>query len=1132
MLICLFLLELTINAGNVMNKLYHVELIRAKQGYNLKNILTKYVAKRGNKLDVIHFTEQLHLLGIYLTETAVSIIFSFYGKNKHGLLEVDKFAEGIIHHNGLESNPEGGGGAGGAAGGVSHSFNKEDITPFKAEGGTTAQTCEIAQKILSEYDAKLIRALQIAYDILDIHNHNEIPCSELERIMCSIGYQSTPFHELAELASKIDTQNSGMLRFNQFMTVMIPYLRSKYDSAGQLSISKLKYIFDKFDASGDDILQPYELKHCLKLLSKHVSQEEVDALIVYLDVDEDGDISWTEFKRVFEVVNDLTAMNKLELTVRTALRKIQYSGLPNPYEYLTMYVGLPSNYRLSILSELEKTSPQNGMKEIICKQYKPSQLANYNPKANDNSGATGTPVPDLQFEAQIVRVTGVPSEDVLRREDIISREVKFSICQTNKPPREGEPGNPPNFLGNITALHAHIHPSYLDKWQIANKEEMDPDKSCFIKCNTNQVYDEAHPPPAPYGPNDELFLFVELVVAMKIDKKKFKLTRKGIRKIKQLALMNNNSVQSQQLPQQNQQQQQQQQQAQQQGGANNKPVDPRQSTNSLGGANRPGGASTDTKSFMDNFRFSYSSNNSNATGPAKEKSTFIKTSFFNKDEAKKSSKNRKSKRKKDKKKKGKKKRRGSGSDDDSSSDSDGDSRKSDGSSSSSSEDEEEEWTKDYYREEAADESESESEEDEKDGKKIVKKSQKDKDVIIVEMCCGWTLIPITDSLRNLTAPKKLRLNMFGGTPFSMVKINDSDVKLRAGAWQSIKRAFGFGVKSILEILITPTVPIIKPLPKAMSAATSAPGAPTNQVPDVLMTKTLPPNIVLPTSSVTIVGIYRKVLYNALMSNIINNEHNSMTVERILPQSSANTIYYADAVLSSFPKIVSDPAACRVLLLLWKKEFPDKEISGKSFKDWTNVETTNIRALQVFRSVVLQIWHAYSSPSAQLDKLNPIESLQAVTEREHAMMLTVGLKLPTTGPNGAPLTPATSTVAQQQHQQQQQQLQRAQSEKAPGAPGTTVPTSNLPTRPTSFGFNRQPTQAQIQSQQIQEAQQRTLVQQQSGTIVGGVVVGGQQPKALAVGALNASNYANEDEFQLHTPFHSRELQWTTGRRLDI
>ena len=37
------------------------------------------------------------------------------------------------------------------------------------------------------------------------------------------------------------------------------------------------------------------------------------------------------------------------------------------------------------------------------------------------------------------------------------------ICKTDKPPSAAEPGSPPLFLGNVTKLHATVHPSRLEQ---------------------------------------------------------------------------------------------------------------------------------------------------------------------------------------------------------------------------------------------------------------------------------------------------------------------------------------------------------------------------------------------------------------------------------------------------------------------------------------------------------------------------------------------------------------------------------------------------------------------------------------------------------------------------------------------
>lgn len=83
---------------------------------------------------------------------------------------------------------------------------------------------------------------------------------------------------------------------------------------------------------------------------------------------------------------------------------------------------------------------------------------------------------------QVVRVHGVPTEDSARKDDVINRGVRFCICKTTKPPSAEETGSPPQFIGNVTKLHATLHASQPDRWLFSNGDESDPDKSCFVRC--------------------------------------------------------------------------------------------------------------------------------------------------------------------------------------------------------------------------------------------------------------------------------------------------------------------------------------------------------------------------------------------------------------------------------------------------------------------------------------------------------------------------------------------------------------------------------------------------------------------------------------------------------------------------
>jgi hypothetical protein len=175
-----------------------------------------------------------------------------------------------------------------------------------------------------------------------------------------------------------------------------------------------------------------------------------------------------------------------------------------------MFVGLPFNYRKSVLADVA-LSADHRLEQVVCR----------NPSVEAQEVS---PQSEMQFEVQIVRVSGVPSEEESRKDDVLHRGVRFSICQTNKPPTHLEPGNPPEFLGNVTKLHATVHPSRPDTWQFSNEEEMDPDKSCFVRCSSTDMYrgdsaTEMHDNRNNNQrgtPLEELYLFVELTTTVRV----------------------------------------------------------------------------------------------------------------------------------------------------------------------------------------------------------------------------------------------------------------------------------------------------------------------------------------------------------------------------------------------------------------------------------------------------------------------------------------------------------------------------------------------------------------------------------------------------------------------------------------
>lgn len=278
----------------------------------------------------------------------------------------------------------------------------------------------------------------------------------------------------------------------------------------------------------------------------------------------------------------------------------------------------------------------------------------------------------------------------------------------------------------------------------------------------------------------------------------------------------------------------------------------------------------------------------------------------------------------------------------------------------------------------------------------------DEDYMTVEMSAGWVMIPIADTVAKAggRGTTKITLDMCGGTPFSVVGIQKGDVPRRAGLLEMVKRIVGIKIHSKLELLIS-TVPRT----------------------DRTLLLPLPRNIILPEMSVSIVGVYRHFLANTLREYDLNCQ-----IDRILPQT--GELPTGDPLFSSFPRILNDPAASRVLLLLWRMEAP-KNISvilnappavlyastaaargpgnavparppngteppvpvphiGTAFATPSRY-TIPARTLEVFRSVVLRLWRAMASPDTRPPRVTTSEPVKSIYRRELKLRALLGIK---------------------------------------------------------------------------------------------------------------------------------------------
>jgi Ca2+-binding EF-hand superfamily protein len=972
---------------NILYRLQYFNIIRMKQGYNIKDYLTKLM-KNNNKIEYQKLKEIFEQIGIFLPDISIHIIFQYYHLNDNNKNNDDKKNKTKLNNHHHQQQQE---------------ILYLDISSFlialdemnntikkKSSSSTTIterkelpkfkpdeNMCEIAKEILLKYDEKIRRCLQLSFDLYDINNNNKINSIEIERILRSIGY-IVNYNDIYDLIHQIDRNDTGYLEYNDFMDIIIPFLQQRYLKSINISLHHLKTLFHQYDSNNDNLLQPYEIKHVLRLCSTTITQDEIDDFIEFLDIDNDGDISWNEFCHVYDIIQDDNEMNNLSYNVRSILRKIQYSILPDPEELITMFIGLPTNYRVSVLSDLieaqdylkfddnnninnininyRKNKLQNTLEHITC--HHQSSASSFSSPSSSSS---------LQFEVQVKQIKGCPNEQAYRESDLISRGIKFAIVQTDKPPTLGEPGNFPIIHGNITKIHATRNPKYIDNWRFDNNSDIiDPDKICFIQCSATENYHTlTHTTNSrnstTNSPLSELYLFIEIYSTFRISDK-FELVKEGIKKVKTKKIskikgdnndINNNNINNdgnestKDSDKENKQQKK----------KREKNPDFLVETRDHDNDDRSNHSKNNINRKQQNKDTDKNDNNRNSTtdllsSTSRKATQFIKTSLF-------------------------------------------------GAEKSNSEKQ--------NRNKIDDNIKRDNDEIDED----IKTHKKNK---MFDMCCGWVMIPILSTLQqqlqnNNNNNKFLKIKMFGGTPFGVMNINEKEIMKRKGIIPSIKRFFGYPINSELEIKFIPILPpaklhiksaliLNKKINNDNVNSTTTTVTTTNNDNDHInenhvikddeqwFVNLLPSNIILPVSAVTIFGIYRKLLFNAIsMSRMQAN------TERLLPQTTTgSSIYHADVILSSFPKIISDEALCHVLLLLWKKEYPIL-YNNKTYKDMIISDSYNTRVLEIFRNIILKLYIAYSSPYSIVDKkLNSHESYEEIKKREMYIRSLVGIPI--------------------------------------------------------------------------------------------------------------------------------------------
>ncbi|CAF1086390.1 unnamed protein product [Rotaria sp. Silwood1] len=146
---------------------------------------------------------------------------------------------------------------------------------------------------MAQLTASQERELRDAFNLFDSDHSGRISKSELKRVLHALNIQADD-HEVQQLLSQMDTDRSGEIDYREFKNVMAASFFKKY------SKHELQAAFKRFDADNNGYITGNELSHILTRMGRHLTREDIEAIVRSVDSSGDGKISFGEFCKIFD----------------------------------------------------------------------------------------------------------------------------------------------------------------------------------------------------------------------------------------------------------------------------------------------------------------------------------------------------------------------------------------------------------------------------------------------------------------------------------------------------------------------------------------------------------------------------------------------------------------------------------------------------------------------------------------------------------------------------------------------------------------------------------------------------------------------------------------------------------------
>lgn len=136
--------------------------------------------------------------------------------------------------------------------------------------------------------------LRKAFDMFDKDKKGVIHTNMVSTILRTMG-QTFEERDLKDIIEEIDTDGSGELEFDEFLTLAARFLVEEDTEAMQ---EELREAFRLYDKEGNGYINVSDLREILRALEDNMSEDELDEMIAEIDTDGSGTVDFDEFMEV------------------------------------------------------------------------------------------------------------------------------------------------------------------------------------------------------------------------------------------------------------------------------------------------------------------------------------------------------------------------------------------------------------------------------------------------------------------------------------------------------------------------------------------------------------------------------------------------------------------------------------------------------------------------------------------------------------------------------------------------------------------------------------------------------------------------------------------------------------------